>query len=733
MSSVKLVKIIKLLLYCLALTPLIITPMTIFPFNFGRGLVAQFFMEIIFGLYLALAVGGKNYQPRKNILSAAAGLFIFFLFISSVFGVHFFKSFWGNEERFSGWFYLLHAFAAFLVLPAIFKNKEEWKRFLGFNVFAGLAMFAIAILSLFGVKFWGVDLGLRIAGTMGNPLFLGTYFIIIFALALYLAASAQNLKIKILWFVCSAIIFYGIVLTQSRGALYGTLLGALAGFFYYGFFNKRKRVRIAAAFLVLIVLAAMGVIFIFRNSAFVKNSSLLSRFADFSLTAGTANTRLMGWRIALAAIKERPILGWGMEGFDVAFNKYYNPQLLKYSYYETWFDRPHNKVLETAVDGGAIGLLFYLLIFPAAGREIRRKEKNGWFSTSHAAVLAGGLVAYFAQNLFIFDTAVSYVLFVTLLAFIASEHREGNAPEKIPLSPVLFFLGLSLASGWFTSVSPFLASAELRGDVSVTEADNTKKADLDGYKRAMQLFNPYQEEWRIDLAKSVIISLKRGNGLYSAAEINFVVEELKKNTIEYPTSAYYHMLLGSLYAELVGQDKKYFDLAKSELDEALRLSPQRQHIYFSYGRLYGLAKDKDNLIKSFNRAIELEPKAAISYWEAGKELYLLDPKDNLAKAWIIKSAEMGYFPDTNGEFIFIFKNFYDYFLQNKNYQVLSQFYARMAAIEPHKASWHAQNATAMYMLKKYDEAMAEIRAAMALDGSYKEEGEKFIQIIEKEK
>lgn len=732
MSSAKLVKIIKLLLYCLALTPLIITPMTIFPFNFGRGLITQFLIEIIFGLYLALAVFSKNHRPRKNIFIAAAGLFIFFLFISSIFGVHFFKSFWGNEERFSGWFYLLHAFAAFLVLPAIFRNKEEWRRFIGFNVIAGIGMFAIAILSLFGVKFWGVDLGLRIAGTMGNPLFLGTYFIIILVFALYLAASVQNFKIKILWFACSAIIFYGIVLTQSRGALYGTLLGILAGLFYYGLFSKSKKARLAVASGTLIIIAATGAVFVFRNSGFVKNG-ILARFADFSITAGTGNTRLMGWRIALQAIKERPLLGWGMEGFDVAFNKYYNPQFLKYSYYETWFDRPHNKVLETAVDGGAICLALYLLIFAAAGREIRKKEKQGGFSSPHAAILVGGLAAYFAQNLFVFDTAVSYVLFFTLLAFIASEHHEKNATEKIPLSPVLLFLGLALGAGWFTSVSPFLASTELRKDVSITEADNAKKADLDGYKQAMRSFNPYKEEWRVDLAKSVIISLKRGDGLYSAAEINFVVEELKKNTVEYPTSAYYHMLLGSFYAELVNQDKKYFDLAKGELAKALQLSPERQHIYFSYGRLYGLMKDKENLIKAFNTAIELEPKAAIAYWEAGKELYLLDPKDNLARVWIIKSVEMGYLPDTGGEFVFIFKNFYDYFLQNKNYQVLSQLYGRMETMEPDKASWHAQNATAMYLLKNYDEAIAEIKAAITLDGSYKEEGEKFIQMIENTK
>jgi len=731
MSSIKLVKTIKLLLYCLAATPLIITPMTIFPFNFGRGLIMQFLIEVIFVLYLVLAIFDKNYRPRKNILIIVTGVYLAFLLISSLLGVHFFRSFWGNEERFSAWFYLLHIFGVFAVFIFVFKNKEDWRRFFAANITVGILMFAIAILSLLGVKFWGVDLGTRISGTLGNPLFLGAYFIIVLIFSLYLGFSDKNFKKKFLWFLCSVIIFCGIVLAQSRGALYGTIGGITAGLFYYGFFSKSKKIRVVMASFILIIIIAVSVPLIFRNSDFIQNNGILERITNLSFTTGTGNTRLMGWRIALQAMKERPLLGWGMEGFDVAFNKYYNPEFLRYSYYETWFDKPHNKVLEVAVDGGLVALLLYLFIFAASGWLIRGKERRGELSSGEAAILIGGLVAYFAQNLFVFDTAVSYLMFFILLAFIASKREdEGDISCKISPVIVLLFLGLGLAVGWFTNVSPFLAGAEFRNSVSITEVDNTRKADLDGYKRAMKYFNPYKEEWRVDLAKSVIFSLKRGDGLYNEAEINFSMEELKKNIDEYPASTYYHMLLGGFYAELGVKDKKYFDLAKSELDRALELSPRRQHIYFNYGRLYGLMKDKESLIKIFNKAIELEPKAAIAYWEAGKQLYLLDPKNNLANEWIMKSVEMGYLPDDNGEFIFVFKNFYDHFLQSKNYEVITNFYERMSKIEPDKASWHAQRATAEYLSGDKREALQEINKAIELDDSYRTEGEKFIKMIE---
>lgn len=734
MSSIKLVKIIRLLLYCLALTPLIITPMTIFPFNFGRGLITQFLIEIIFFLYLALAIFDKNYRPKKNVFLVLTASFVVMIFISSFFGAHFFRSFWSVEERFTGFFYLLHMFLLFIALGAVFKNKNDWKIFFGANVLVSIAMFGIAILSLFEIKFWGVDLGTRISGTLGNPLFLGAYFIIVLIFALYLGFAAKNFKKKILWFLFAAIIFCGIMLVQSRGALYGTVGGAIIGLLYYGFFNKNKKHRIAALLSVLIIIIAASAPFVFRNSNFIRNSVVLRRVANLSFTAGTGNTRLMGWRVAIGAVKERPLLGWGMEGFDVAFNKYYNPEFLKYSYYETWFDKPHNKILEVAVDGGLVALSLYLLIFAASAREIRKKEKRGELTSRGAAVLIGGLVAYFAQNLFVFDTAVSYLMFFIILAFIASKCREDDAaPEKIPIVPILLFLGLGFIAGWFTNISPFLASAELRGSTSLMELDNTKKIYLDGYKRATRYFNPYKEEWRVDLAKSVILSLKRESGLYDENEINFSIEELKKNIGEYPNNAYYHMLLGGFYAELGTKDKKYFDLAKSELDRALELSPRRQHIYFNYGRLYGLMKDKENLIKVFNKAIELEPEAKLVYWEAGKELYLLDPKDNLISEWIIKAVEAGYVPDDDGGFIFIFKNFYNYFLENKNYVVLENLLNRMIKTEPQEAKWRAQRATVLYLLGDKDEAIAEIKKAMELDDAYKAEGERFMRMIETEK
>jgi len=325
------------------------------------------------------------------------------------------------------------------------------------------------------------------------------------------------------------------------------------------------------------------------------------------------------------------------------------------------------------------------------------------------------------------------------------EHENTRTREhentRIPPCFLLVSLVVAIIAGWFVNISPLLASVKLRSTIPLL--DIKQKADIGGYKEAMEYFNPYKKEWRTDLAKNVISSLRRESNIYNDEEVRFALEECEKYAKEHPNDAYSHLLLGIFYGELGPKDKKYFDLAKAELDKALELSPRRQHIYFAYGRLYCLMKDREKLVNAFEEAINIEPSAALSYWEAGKQLYILDSQDPLAKEWLIRATELGCIPDDYGEFLFLFKFTYGYFLENSNYKILVSFYEKMEEIEPNEAKWHAQNAMALYLSKR-DSAIfgdmgeeecdeyiiTEIKKAIELDGSYRGEGEAFIRMIE---
>jgi len=727
MTTKNLEKIIKYLLYLLALTPLVITPFTIFPFVFGRGILIQLIIGIATIFYLVLVLSDKRYLSFKSNIIKIFFLFLLSLFISSLFGVDFNNSFWGSEQRFTGLFFLLHIFLFLIITSSILRTKKEWNRYFGFNVLISVVVFLIAILSLFGIKFWGVDLGMRISGSLGNPLFLASFFILNLGISAYLFGQVKNIKYKILWLCVFFILFYGVLLTQSRGALLGLITGLFFALIYYGIYLKNKKIRLIVIGFIISILVLGGSIYIFRDHGLIKKISFLRRFTTGSFT--TVNTRFLSWQIAGKAIVERPILGWGVENFSIAFNKYYNPELLLFSYYETWFDKPHNKILEIGVDGGTIAIILYLALFAFAIKKISIYRRDGDLSLFSSAGLSGVLVAYFVQNLFVFDTSTSLLSFTLILALLVSikEREKIIEVKKISLKYIIILGGILPVC--FLNLLPLYASIKLRQNTSLY--DINQKINIEGYKKAMQYFNPYKEEWRTDIAKTVISSIRQKNNIYSLEEQNYTLKELEKNVIEHKNDGYYHMLLGGFYAELANQSN-YKDLAIKEFNRALELSPNRQHIYFNIGRMYSILGDREKIIETAQYTIDLQDDVSLSYWEGAKNLFILNSDDEKAFLWLIKSIELNYLPSDSQEFLFVFNKTIDYFLENKNYKVLSSMYSKMELIEPNNPIWYAQNATAFYILKNYTLAIAEIKKAIILDESYKKEGEAFIEIIKKE-
>ncbi|MCG2694298.1 hypothetical protein L6259_03485 [Candidatus Parcubacteria bacterium] len=273
-----------------------------------------------------------------------------------------------------------------------------------------------------------------------------------------------------------------------------------------------------------------------------------------------------------------------------------------------------------------------------------------------------------------------------------------------------------------------MASAELRRTTLLYEVG--QKNDVDGYKSAMQLFNPYKEEWRDDLAKSIISDLRLQGNFYSDEEIFYGISELQKNVIEHPNNAYNHMLLGIFYTEMLPKDKKYLESANKEFEKALALSSKRQHIYFAMGRYYVLFGDIEGAKQMYQKAIDLEPNASVAYWEGGKNLLLMDESDELGEKLVIKAFEMGFQTGEKNEILFLFTKFSEKFLNEKKYKALAGLYENMQIVEPNNAKWSAQTAMSRYLEGDYVSALRAIEIAIEIDESYREEGEAFIKMIE---
>lgn len=155
-----------------------------------------------------------------------------------------------------------------------------------------------------------------------------------------------------------ALILPALILTQTRGAILAFILAAayLCGRQYY-------KQLIAAILIALLIIGTLT-----ATSKFDPRFSLIKQ-----ITSG----RTYLWKISVRGIIQRPIMGWGMDGFGTAYPYIREPNSMPkiirfgdFSY--DYFDRngqlktkaiittkAHNLILDTILSTGLLGLLSY--------------------------------------------------------------------------------------------------------------------------------------------------------------------------------------------------------------------------------------------------------------------------------------------------------------------------------------------------------------------------------------
>ena len=97
-------------------TPLFYLKQSVYPHIFFKTLFFQFAVEILFVVWLALAISDARYRPKKTPLLLAGVGFIGILILTSLFGADFHRSFWSTYERMLGVFTILHLAGFALVI-----------------------------------------------------------------------------------------------------------------------------------------------------------------------------------------------------------------------------------------------------------------------------------------------------------------------------------------------------------------------------------------------------------------------------------------------------------------------------------------------------------------------------------------------------------------------------------------------------------------------------------------
>lgn len=394
--------------------PLFVPQNLFFPFITGKNFLFRAGVEILLALWVFLMARDKKWIPRTSLILFFVCLTVLVLALSTIFGADPSRSFWSNYERMEGLVGHLHLLVYFLMLISVLKADADWWAFFHVSFLANIFVDFYALLQLLGKV--AIHQGsTRVDATLGNATYMAVYLLFHLFFLVYFFLKTKSAVWRSAYaalFILDAFLLYE---TATRGAILGFLGGFVLFAVILGFRGQKRVYKLSAAALVAFVFILIVSFYFIKNTSWVQQNPVLGRFAALSLSEQTTQSRLIIWQMAINGWKERPILGWGLENFNLVFNKYYDPRLWQQ---EPWFDRAHNVIFDYLISGGIFGLLSYLGIFFAAFYYVLRLLSSKKENAHAASALIGLLGGYFFQNLFVFDQLISYILFFGFLAYI---------------------------------------------------------------------------------------------------------------------------------------------------------------------------------------------------------------------------------------------------------------------------------------------------------------------------
>lgn len=614
------------------LMPLMFIPIVIFPFVYSKLIFFQVLIGLTFPAYLILAWVEPQMRPRSSILYLAIISYMTAIGLSVIFSVDVARSWWGNQERMNGMFTLLHFFAWLSMAIGVLKTWPAWRRLLNFQIVLSVFMAMVALLQKPFPNLLLFPASDRVGGLLDNPIYMGAYqiFSLFFIALLWLKGTNRSAKI---WYALALVIDMGaFIAAQSRGAFLGLAAGILVFTIAYAIMTPSKKHRKYVLGFLLFSFVSYGLLFAFRDSELVKGSSL-ERFTQFS---STARTRLIAWEIAWKGFLDRPLTGWGIDTFHILFNEKYNPESLRHGYYETWFDRSHNTIMDVLSMTGIFGFVTFASIFLSLFWSVIRAYKKGWIDAAVTGILLSLPVAYFVQNLFVFDHpaafSMSYLLYGLVIAATTARFNEKvdeNAPavqntnsRAIPWIAFGAVQAVLILVVWKTSVMPFRASQlSIKSNQMFGRGDYAESFKL--AKEAYAISTPYLDEQTF-LQSRNFISIDRNKLLelpFWKEWHDLIVTISNEHIAQHPNNVHPRFIFSRFAESMIGLVPGDATLTDAHYKTALKLSPKRQQLYFSYGRFLIDAKRPDEALEILKQAVSFDEEIGEAHWILGLHLF----------------------------------------------------------------------------------------------------------------
>ena len=591
-------------LFLIPFTPLIVANGFFFPFITGKAFYFRIVVDITVVAWLLLCLLDKAYRPRFSWVGAAVVAFVLWMFVADAFAVNAIKAFWSNFERMEGWVLLAHLAGLFFTASAVLRVEKKWRTWFLISLAVSAVISCYAFFQLVDSTDFPIHQGsTRIDASLGNSAYLAVYLLFSVFVAGWLALTERitwlTWALAALALVESVLIFF----TETRGTILAlTIAVSLAALLTALTAGKRLR-NYAVGALVLVTLLS-GFFYVARNSSLVQGNHVLQRVSSISLADG--QTRFTIWHMAYEGFLVRPLTGWGQEGFNYVFNRFYDPALY---HQEPWFDRAHNAFIDWLSAGGLPAFVLYLALFVSAIWLLWHRSE---LSRPERIALTCALVGYGIHNLFVFDNISSYIYFFAILALVDSQTaRPVEVLEKVPeldesigmtyALPIAVVVAIALV--WVVNVPGIRAATGLI--TAISPSSTSPAGNITSFERllARPLFARQEIREQLVSYASAVVQDPSVPDAEKQRAVTLAITEMQKQVARYPLDTREHLQLAYMYrAAGAGAD------ALKEIKTAALLTPTKEEIWLLEGATEWDLGDSQAARASFDKAYALGPQ-----------------------------------------------------------------------------------------------------------------------------
>jgi O-antigen ligase len=665
-----------LLFLQLLLSPLLFSRFTVDAFEFPKIVLLEWVVLLLTTLGLMALVGRlcagssgaifrAGWEVLRDPVCIGVLLFLFAAVGATLHSISPHTSLYGANESYAGLTTVLAYTVLFFATRTLCVKPEEGRRLLVAPLLGVVATSIYALLQVFGwdplawENISSFDGFVRPFATLGHPNFLAGYLVTAFPLFFTARpAGHRHWLWALLLGLAGALALVIIVLCLSRGAwLALTCILVTLGAGGFRRFVRSGRVLALAPPSLAVVVVLGGLCWAMPT----LRQTVAERVRHLSAPAGREHL----WQASLRLFRDRPVLGWGLDAYGLAF-----PRQRTAAYAQSeWNVTPtkaHNEFLQILATEGLIGaaavLVLMVGLLTAIVRAWRRSNsEDRWYLVA----LSAGTVGFAVQALFSFTVAGCGTLFVTYAALLSRCGAPLLSGQVIVPVSRRDFRGTPRActrirlAGWCLQGVVGLAALavaiqcllpKLRADLACSAGESqlstAPTAALGELRRATTL-NPDRALYWSKLAGGEKAVADSQLGEEHRRVLWRAAQAFQRAVDLVPVCAEYHANLGRILGELALEGCVPAGQAFSELDAALEADPANAFLLADAGRLALLLGEDARSRQYTLRGLELFPDFATFKAHLG---YLALRQNQLPEAsrWLTDAVTSSWHDDEQG-------------------------------------------------------------------------------------